>query len=500
VLHQQRARRPAFLKALSLAAALIAVVSLVYWIKRQPAAPAKWVTVESAETKLPPVSPPPTGSLLIRSEVPGTKVVVNGKEYKVAAEPLKIELSADSYQVSGSRQGYQDFGPVTVAVAKSAQTVLDVKLAPKPAGLEIRGADPDTQIKLDGVLLGQAKNKVWTKQLPPGSHSIELSRNGYLPKTMARNLAPGELLVLAGRDVRLESTDALSLASERQDWNKLATGASLPAVQSFVAKYPNGPHAQAAWAKVQELQWQSLDKANPDSLRAFMAKYPASPFAIQAKRDLDGLLMARDAKAEDSDWSNTNHAAKAALEDFLRKHPGGRHAVAATNALAELERKNRATETQSLDEAAWKKVNPHDEAALESYLRDSPASRYRSQAEAALASLRLNHSSPNDTAAVLTVISRFASAWNTKDLDSILAIQKTLNKRTVKAELSQVKELNMRIFPASPPQIDGSQAVVLCRRQASQVFSDGTRIQIPESIVSYVLEKHDGNWIIEGTR
>ena len=58
----------------------------------------------------------------------------------------------------------------------------------------------------------------------------------------------------------------------------------------------------------------------------------------------------------------------------------------------------------------------------------------------------------------------------------------------------------MQISPASPPQIDGSQAIVLCRRQASQIFSDGTRKDVPESIVSFVLAKHDGNWTIEGTR
>jgi hypothetical protein len=375
---------------------------------------------------------------------------------------------------------------------------LDVKLAPEPASVEIRGAAADTGIKMDGVFLGTAnKQKIWTKRLAPGSHTIELSRNGYLPKTIARNLAPGELFVLAGQDVRLESSDASTLSSEQQDWNRLGSKVSLPAMERFIARHPNGLHTNAARAKIEELQWRSVDKGDPDSLRGFITKYPKSPLADQAKRDLDGVLMAREAKAEDGDWSATNQGNKSALEDFLRKHPAGRHASAAANALAELESKNRVAEAQ---ETAWKKVNQRDAAALESYLRDSQSSRYRNEAEAALTALRLNDPSKNDSIAVLAVISRFASAWNTKDLDSILAIQKNLNKRTVKAELAHVKELNMRISPASPPQIDGSQAVVLCRRQASQVFSNGTRKQIPETMVSYVLQKRDGNWTIEGTR
>jgi hypothetical protein len=501
-LERKRRRQPALLKAISIAAALLAVVGLAYWMnQREPeAVPVKRLPVETAAGSKP-ATAPATGSLSIRGGVRGTRVLVNGKTYSVSSKPLKIELKADNYQVSGSREGYKDFGPVTVAVAKAAETVLDIKLAPKPASVEIRGAEADTRISLDGVLLGKAqKNRVWTKKLAAGSHSIELSRNGYLPKTIVGNLAPGEVLVLAGPNVRLESSDARALAEEQQDWNKLGSAAGLPAMESFAAKYPNGPHAMAARAKVEELQWQAVDKSNADSLRGFIARYPASPFANQAKKEMDGVLLAREAKAEQGDWNNADRNSRTALEDFLRKHPGGRHADAAASALAELESAARAAEAQSREEAAWKKVNLRDEAALESYLRDSPAGRYRSQAESALAMLRLSQSAKNDARAVLTVISRFASAWNTKDVDSILAIQKTLNKRAVKAELSQVKELNMRISPASAPQIDGSQAVVLCRRQASQVFSDGTRKQIPESIVSYLLEKHDGNWTIEGTR
>jgi hypothetical protein len=507
-LDRRRKRQPAVLKGISIAAALLAVVGLADWIsKYKPAAgPAQPPHVETTTINKPPTGPAPAavaaaGSLLIRGAVPGARVFVNEKEYRVSSEPLKVALSANSYQVKSSRQGYKDFGPVTVVVAKSAETVLDVNLTPKPASVEIRGAEADTQIKLDGVLLAKAgRNKVWRKELAAGGHSIELSRSGYLPKTIARSLAPGETLVLAGRDVRLESSDARVLAAEQQDWNKLGSGASLSAIESFLATYPSGPHAPVARAKVKEFQWQSVDKSDLDSLRGFVAKYPASPFVNEAKREMQTVLLARETKAEEADWINSDRGNKAALEDFLKKYPKGRNAPAAANALAELERKTRAAETLSLEEGTWKKVNRRDEAALENYLRDSPAGRYRSQAEAALASLRVNQTSKNDTVAVLTVLSRFASAWSMKDVDSILAIQGNLNKHAVKAELSQIKELSMRISPASPPQIAGSQAVVLCRRQASQVFSDGTRKQIPESIVSYVLEKHDGNWTIEGTR
>ncbi len=260
----------------------------------------------------------------------------------------------------------------------------------------------------------------------------------------------------------------------------------------------NSPPAPAAVAllKADDLQWQSIDKNNPDALRAFVSRYPNSSWTGEAKRQIDIASVARE---ENTDWNSADHNSAAALQDFLKKHPDGPHAASASSALADLDRKAREAPTANAEELAWKKVNSRDEASLISYLKDYPGGHYHNSAEVALANLRVSRSS-TETAAVLTVISRLANAWSTKDLDSILALQRNLKKREVKAELSHVKELAMQISPASPPQIDGMQAVVLCRRQASQTFSDGTRKQIPESIVSYVLSKHDGNWTIEGTK
>ncbi len=497
-LEVRQARRPGVYRNISIAATLlIGLGGLAYWLNSGHPA-----TVDTAKTTAPKtvVAPPAvmeapaaavapaaiaevpsTGSLVIRSEVPGVQVAISGKQYTVSNEPLRVELNANSYQVSGSHPGYKDFGPVTVAVGKAGETVLDVKLTPKPAILDIHGAQPNTSVKVDGVLLGRSSQRGnLSREVPPGDHTIELSRNGFVTKTLTRKLAPGEDLMLSDRDVQLDSTDALTLSAANAKHAETGTSA----------------RAAAPMPKPEDLQWQNTDKTNPEALRAFVAKYPNSSYAAEAKKQMDGVLLAR----EDSDWNNVDHNSPAALQDFLRRHPDGRHAASATSTLADLEQKAHATQSQRSEELAWRKVNQRDEASLESYLRDFPDSHFRNQAEVDLANIRLGHSSATESAAVLTVISRLANAWSAKDLDSILAIQKNLNKREVKAELSHVKELAMRISPASPPQIDGAQAVVLCRRQASQTFSDGTRKQIPESIVSYVLAKHDGNWTIEGTK
>jgi len=466
---QRKSRRPAIVRVLGLAATILIGIGLVYFLNKRttlPAnalTPAKPATVETAA--IPKAQPVPAPAPVQQAPVPEVK----------AAPP---------------------------------SSVLDATLAPIPtkraATIQIRGA-VGTEIKLDGVLLAKSAKKLLTKQVAAGSHSIELSRGGYLSKTITRSLAPGQVLVLTGPVLQLESSDALSLAAERQDWKNVQKNTNLPSLETFMSRYPNGLHVALAREKADGLRWQAVDKGNPDSLRAFVAKYPSSAYVSEASKDLDTILIARESKAEDNDWTNADHSNRAALQDFLRKHPNGRHAPTASTALAELERNTRKAELQNVEEAAWRKVNQQDEASLEAYLRDAPAaSRYRPQAEVSLATLRLSRkrkeNATADMAAVLGVLSRFANAWNSKDLNSILALQRNLDKRTVKAELAHVKELVMEISPASPPQIDGSQAVVLCRRQASQTFSDGTRKEVPETLVSYVLAKQDGNWVIEGTR
>jgi PEGA domain len=451
-LNPKQAGSPWLLKALPIAAAVVLAIGLSYWLNNRPvSAPlAKPLVVETTATTKP---VPATGSLLIRSEVPGAQVSINGKEYTISNEPLKVELNADSYQVSGSRPGFKDFGPVTVAVSKAAETVVNIKLTPKPASLEIPQTAADTQIKIDGVLLAKSDTKkAQTKELAAGDHSIEVMRRGYVSKTMNRTLPPGGTLALSEQDLQLSSSDARTVASAKPEVKKVPNRASLPPVETAAVKQPK-----------------------PD----------------------DSVLVAR---AEETDWTSSDHNSKSSLEDFLKKHPSGHYSNAASSAIADLDRKTRALEAQAVEEAEWKKVNRHDESSLESFLRDPRSDKYRNQAEIDLATLRLGQASRTESSAVLSVISRFASAWSSKDLNSIMALQKNLNKRAVKAELAQVKELTMHISPASAPQIEGSRAVVLCRRQASQTFSDGTFKQIPESIVSYLLAKHDGDWTIEGTR
>lgn len=85
-------------------------------------------------------------------------------------------------------------------------------------------------------------------------------------------------------------------------------------------------------------------------------------------------------------------------------------------------------------------------------------------------------------------------------MERITALHRSLDRRTVKAQLAPVTAIRMTITPDSAAQVDGERATIVCRRQVNETFSDGTEKQSPALLVTFTLSKRDGQWSIDGTR
>jgi hypothetical protein len=344
------------------------------------------------------------------------------------------------------------------------------------ATLEIRGAEPGTEVRVDNVLLGAAvSGSSLTRELSSGDHVVELSREGYTPRRMALHFAPGEAALLTGSHVQLQSTDAALLSAERREWDRVSADSKVAAFADFLQKYPQSSHAAEAKQRVQELEWQSVDKTQPAALEAFLSQHPSSEYSPQAQQALDSLNRQMALQAEEADWRNLNRTNKSSLSAFIAKYPAGAHFAMANSLMANLDRR-----ADALASADVPRREEHKLAVVPPTFPDPTVVAER--------------------AAVLDVIGRFADAWNAKDYRSIVEIEPDLNRRTLKAQLSPVKAVNMRISPVSPPQISGTEATVVCRRQADETFVDGSLKQNPESIVTYVLSKRNGAWGISAIR
>jgi hypothetical protein len=155
--------------------------------------------------------------------------------------------------------------------------------------------------------------------------------------------------------------------------------------------------------------------------------------------------------------------------------------------------------TIKADNAAWAAVNRDDMQSVGSYLSRFPDGANRGAADRAMAEIRSADAARRQSAEVLKVVQQYAAAWSARDVDSILSLQRYLDRRTLKAQLSPLKALAMNVSPSSEPSFTGQRATVQCRRQVFEVFEDGVKKETPEQTVTFVLAKRDGAWTIEST-
>ncbi len=436
----------------------------------------------------------PDGTLSVKTNVPGAELYINGKRYSAAGDtPLRLVLPAKTYAVYATREGYEDSEPAHVDLAKGSQVLVDLRLRPKPAKVELIARVPGTKVRLDDANLGELPvGKASSRVIPAGSHVFEISREGFVSKRLTRAIEPGRMLTLTGNDLDLAPT---RIGSEAEDWNRARAG-SLADLQSFQRQYPRSPHAQAAADRIQQLEWNTVDKTSSASLSAYITKYPAGSLSSEARRLREQLGTAEKSKTEQSEWDSLDKTKKDDLRTFVNKYPSGNHVSTAQRLLADFDKQQKVADQTSADDAAWGSVNRADRASLEQYARQFPSGKHINEAQQAVANLHQTSSQP-DLAGVLAVLRRYAAAWSAKDLETILKLQPSLNRRKLKGDLEPVRVWRMSITPINAPQINGDQAEVTCRRVVDQVFANGAEKRAPESTVTFVLRKQGSDWIIE---
>ena len=459
-----------------------------------------FVTQPKEVLEIPAVVP---GTLTIRPNIDSVVVYINDHKYNVpvGSETAGIRLAPDVYQVRGVREGYADFGPMAAAVKAGSNTLIDIRMEPKPVSLEIRGALPSTRVTLDARLLGNvSKDGTLDAKIVPGEHFIGLSLGGYIEKTINRMIVAGEPAILSGLDVALESSDASSRSAKLKDVTRQSVSEKRPELKDLVSTLPQSLQDGVPVLDVQQAAWQRTDKRDPDALQAFLDKYPQSFFTAQAQDQIRYLRQLRTAQVENDQWNALDRSNKSAVIAFLAKYQSGPHVSMASALIAELDRRTAAAEVKRSEEAAWLEVRTDDRQSIDNYLARFPSSPHREEAQKAIADIGARDSSRAESAAILDVLRRLADAWSAKDLKSIASIQHDVDQRALRAQLGPVKALVMRISPMMPPTIEGTQATVVCKRQADETFSDGSARQNPEAIVTYVLSKHNGVWGIEHVR
>lgn len=140
-------------------------------------------------------------TLLVRTNVPGAAVSINGTERgRTSAErfaPLSIgHLHGGTYEIVARADGFEDVRRQVTFPLRS-QAPITLSLVPKPAGLQVQSA-PGSLILLNGQIRGRADSSgSWVdRNLPPTSFFLTVRHEGRIEWTRNLVLKPGEILTL----------------------------------------------------------------------------------------------------------------------------------------------------------------------------------------------------------------------------------------------------------------------------------------------------------------
>ena len=86
--------------------------------------------------------------------------------------------------------------------------------------------------------------------------------------------------------------------SDQKEWDALRNSRDTAALLAFARKYPGGPLAGQAQRRVEQLDWDAVDRKDPAALRAFLQKHADGAYARQAESELAKIQQADSAGAD----------------------------------------------------------------------------------------------------------------------------------------------------------------------------------------------------------
>ncbi|MFB3922854.1 MAG: protein kinase [Terriglobia bacterium] len=152
------------------------------------------------------------GTLVVVTGEDNARVLIDGREYRLKTKGGQVRipnLDIKAYSVQVVKDGFQPVPPQRVEIRRGEETKLEFRLAPVPsvASLSIQGGAAGTQIVLDRTVLGTVSpdGTFSASNINPGEHTIELRRDQYRPKRIARRFGAGETVQLSSADLALEA-------------------------------------------------------------------------------------------------------------------------------------------------------------------------------------------------------------------------------------------------------------------------------------------------------
>ena len=380
------------------------------------------------------------GVLVVNAGQDEARVYLNNRLYGRRTEQgvVRIPVPVGDYSVRVEKDNFRGPAAQTASVAKGEEKQIRFTLSPATAVLEITGAQPHAQVKIDDRSVGETDAGGHLRaEVPAGAHSVELSKDGFGPVRWETQFDAGAQLRPSPAQVAMAklppppTPEPRPVDTEAQDWARVSNSARIEDLQDYIRKHPNGAHERDAQSRV------------------------------------DQLRQADAARKEQADWDAVDKSNKVALEDYLARHAGGPHVQDAR---------------ASLD--AIQKREAGDSAAAEREKLEKQAEQERA-AKAAEAA---------EAQAILRTLADYEAAYNNKDLQAMALVYNPL-PAGLSADFKQYKSVSFQIRATEQPVVNGDSATVACTRSLSVVAGGGHYTHPAERVRAYLV-RTGSRWTI----
>lgn len=144
------------------------------------------------------------GMLRVTTGEDEVQVFLNGEPYRRRTQRgrLLIYLPPKQYRVRVEKEGFETPPEQTADVRRGEEARLDFVLrrVPPPAALVVRGGIADSEVLVDGRLMGVvgADGSLTVPGIAAGSHTVLIRKGGYRPREAVHTFAPGASVEVNG--------------------------------------------------------------------------------------------------------------------------------------------------------------------------------------------------------------------------------------------------------------------------------------------------------------
>jgi serine/threonine-protein kinase len=147
-------------------------------------------------------APPPEGAITLRSDPPGSAVVLDGKATTWSTPVVLDHLPLGPHRLRLTHPERGAFEREVILTAEDRTPTLDLTLPPPPGALVVRVDPASARVTIDGTPLPLVDGEGRAAELSPGHHQVRVQAPGFTPRQFDAEITAEETSEL---EVVLES-------------------------------------------------------------------------------------------------------------------------------------------------------------------------------------------------------------------------------------------------------------------------------------------------------